>query len=73
MMQYRVEAYKCRVNSVLELEDDMIPVGTVQVRADLFVICLDPLEERKLAEEKSEEEKEPGKEEEEQTGKGNGD
>lgn len=56
-MQYRVAAYKCKVNSVIELSDNITPVGAVYVGDDLFIICLDPLEERHLpeAEEKEEE------------------
>jgi len=66
-MQYRVDAYKCKINSVIELSDDMIPVGTVYIGEDLFVIVLDPLEERRLPEEdlKAEEEGKAEKTEEE--------
>lgn len=61
-MQYRDIAYKCRVHSVIDLKDDVVPVGVVQAGEDLFVICLDPLEERRLAEEveKEKEKEKPG-------------
>lgn len=50
-MQYRVMAYKCKVNSVLDLADDMVPLGAFYDPPDLYVICLEPLEEKKLPEE----------------------
>lgn len=53
-MQYRVAAFKCKVNSVIELTDDMIPLGAIYDSGDLYVICLDPIEEKKLPEEEHE-------------------
>ncbi len=50
-MQYRVEAYKCKVNSVIELDDNMIPVGAFYDPPDLYIISLNPIEEKKLPEE----------------------
>ena len=50
-MDYRIEAFKCKVNTVITLEDDMIPVGSVYIGGELFIIALDPLQERKLPEE----------------------
>lgn len=60
-MQYRVAAFKCKVNSIIELEDKAVPLGAFYDGGDLYVICLDPLEEKKLPEE--EETKEESKEE----------
>ncbi len=57
-MQYRVTAHKCKVGSMIDLGDTQVPLGTIYEGGDLFVICLDPLEERKLPEEKKEEEPE---------------
>ena len=56
-MQYKVVAYRCKVNSIIDLKDNVIPVGTCYVGDDLFVIGLDPVEERHLSEE--EEDKKP--------------
>ncbi len=56
-MQYRIAAHKCKVGGMIDLKDDIIPVGSILIGEDLFIICLDPLEERKLSEE------EPSKEE----------
>lgn len=72
-MQYRVAAFKCKVNSMIDLKDDMVPVGVIQTGEDLFVICLDPLEERKLPEEKAEEEKQSEEEKVDKPGGNNGD
>lgn len=52
-MRYRIDAYKGKINSVIELSDDMIPVGAVYIGDDLFVIVLDPLDERNLPEAES--------------------
>ena len=68
-MQYRVEAFKCKVNGVIELQDDIIPVGSFYEGGELFIICLDPLEVKKLPgeddDEKEKVEKEKTSEEEE--------
>ena len=52
-MRYRIDAFKGKVNSVIELSDDMIPVGAVYIGEDLFIIVLDPLDGRTLPEEKA--------------------
>lgn len=53
-MNYRVSAYKCKVNSIISLEDNIVPVGSVYEQGDLFIMCLEPLEERHLPEEDEE-------------------
>lgn len=52
-MEYRITAYRGKVNSVVDLKDDVIAVGVVTLPGseDLFIVCLDPLEEKSLAEE----------------------
>ncbi len=55
-MQYRIVAYKGKVNSIIDLKDNVIPVGSCYVGEDLFIIGLDPLEERHLSEEEPEKE-----------------
>ncbi len=50
-MQYKVTAHKCKVGSVIDLNDSMVPAGTISIGEDLFIITLEPLEERRLPEE----------------------
>ncbi len=57
-MQYRVMAFKCKVNSIIDLEDNMEPAGAFYEGGDLFVIALEPLEEKKLPEAEQPESKE---------------
>ena len=52
-MQYKIVAYRGKVNSVIDLKDSVIPVGSCYVGDDLFIIGLDPLEERHLSEEET--------------------
>ncbi len=60
-MQYRITAYRGKVNSVVDLKDNIITAGVVVLPGsdDLFIICLDPIEAKGLAEET---EKKTGKE-----------
>jgi len=53
IMRYRIDAFRGKVNSVIELSDDMVPVGAVYIGEDLFIIVLDPLDERTLPEEEA--------------------
>ena len=84
-MEYKVIAFRARTGSVIELADDVTPIGVVCPQpvtpiptpiqsAELYIICLEPTV-KKTEEKKEEEEKEEGKEEEEKkeevTGKGN--
>jgi len=62
-MQYRVMAYKCKVNSLVELGDNMTAVGSFYEGGELFLICLEPLEPMHL----------PGEEQPEGSDKGDGD
>ncbi len=55
-MQYKISAYKGKVNSIIELKDSTIPVGSIQTGEDLFIICLEPIEARELAHADDEEE-----------------
>ena len=50
-MEYRVSAYKCKVKSIIDLEDNIVPVGAFYDSGDLYVIALEPLEEKHLPEE----------------------
>lgn len=50
-MDYRIGAYKCKVNSVVSLDEGEKPVGVIQVDEWMYLVTVDPLEERKLPEE----------------------
>ena len=43
-MQYRVIAFKCKVNDIIELGNSMVPLGSFYEGGELFIICLEPLE-----------------------------
>lgn len=49
-MEYRVDAYKTKINDVIEIGDEMIPVGSFYEGGTLFVIVLDPLGPKNLPE-----------------------
>ena len=59
-MQYKVVAFRTRVNSLIELKDNVVPAGVIlpATSDEMFIVCLEPIEDRKLPEAESDEEAE---------------
>ena len=58
-MDYRIEAHKGKIGSIISIGDEVIPTGSFYESGELYVICLRPMGEKKLPEEPVEEKKKP--------------
>jgi len=57
-MRYRIVAYKAKVGSEITVENDRVPLGVFYEAGELYIVYLQPLEEKILPEEKLKESEE---------------